>query len=36
MFKFDVHFRNFEFINYFQLEKVYNLFWLLGIIYATV
>ena len=26
IFKFDVHFRNFEVINYFLLEKVYKLF----------
>ena len=36
MFKFDVYFRNFGVINYFQLDKVYKLFWLHGIIYATV
>ena len=34
--KFDVYFRNIKVINYFLLEKVYELFLLYGIIYATV
>ena len=36
MFKFDVYFRNIEIISYFQLEKVYKLFWWYGIINAAV
>ena len=36
MFKFDAYFRNIEVINYFELEKVFKLFWGLGIIHATV
>ena len=36
MFKYDVYFRNIEVISYFELEKVYKLFWWSGSIHATV